>query len=480
LQQGKTLAQEERRLAAILAADVAGYSGLTEVDEAGTVSRLGDIRSAVVDPTVARFVGRIVKSTGDGFLAEFPSAVHAVECGMAIQEAMAARNADVPQDRRILFRLGINLGDVIVKDGDIFGGGVNVAARLEAMAAPGGILLSEEIVGIIGHRIDANLDDLGWRRLKNISDPVHVFRLLAGAKETPGAQQARPTGTKRSTPSLQNQTIRFCKTPDGVRIAYATVGSGAPLVKAANWLTHLEYDWNSPIWHPFLAEMARDHLLVRYDERGNGLSDWQVEDLSFESFVRDLETVVDALALKRFAVLGVSQGCAVSIAYAVRHPDRVTHLVLHGGYAKGWRRRANEQEIRRREALLTLVRDGWGADVPAFREVFTSLYVPDGDEQQKHWWTELQRVCTSPENAVRLMDEFANIDVTGLLPMVTVPTLVLHCRAEAVVPFDAGRQIAGGIAGARFVPLDSHNHIVLAQEPAWPKFVGEIRAFLAP
>ncbi|MEK6325765.1 MAG: alpha/beta fold hydrolase, partial [Acidobacteriota bacterium] len=274
------------------------------------------------------------------------------------------------------------------------------------------------------------------------------------------------------------QHIHFCTTSDGVRIAYATVGAGPPLVKAANWLNHLEFDWQSPIWRHLLEEFARDHLLVRYDERGNGLSDWDVENLSFEEFVRDLESVVDAVGLSRFPLLGISQGGAVAIAYAVRHPERVSHLILYGAYARGWARRGSSEEIDRREALLTLTKLGWGQDNPAYRQLWTTLYVPDAAPEQMQWFNDLQRVSASPENAVRLLNELGKIDVLDLLPQVRVPTLVLHCRDEVVVPFEEGRLLAASIPGALFVPLEGRNHLLLESESAWAIFIAEVRRFL--
>lgn len=273
------------------------------------------------------------------------------------------------------------------------------------------------------------------------------------------------------------QEVRFCTTDDDVRIAYATVGAGPPMVKAANWLNHLEFDWHSPVWRHLLDELARDHLLVRYDERGNGLSDWAVDDLSFDALVRDLEAVVDAAVVGRFTLFGVSQGGPVAIAYAVRHPDRVSHLILYGAYARGWAFRSPEERARR-EALLTLTRLGWGQDNPAFRQAWTSLYIPGATREQMQWFDELQRVSTSPENAARLFTTFGHIDVTDLLPQVRVPTLVLHCRSEAVAPFDEGRRIASLIPGARFVALEGKNHLLLEHEPAWGVFLREVRQFL--
>jgi pimeloyl-ACP methyl ester carboxylesterase len=275
------------------------------------------------------------------------------------------------------------------------------------------------------------------------------------------------------------QQIRFCTTAsDGVRIAWATVGEGPPLVKAANWLNHLEFDWRSPIWRHWFAELGRDHRLIRYDERGNGLSDWEARELSLEAFVQDLETVVDAAGVERFALLGISQGCAVSIAFAVRHPERVSHLLLYGGYSQGWRGRASPQELARREAMVTLAKEGWGRDNPAYRQLFTSLYVPGATPEEMDWFNDLQRVSTSPENAVRLMEALGRLDVRALLPHVRVPTLVLHAREDAAIPFSQGRALATGIPGARFVALESRNHILLGHEPAFARFLEEVRGFL--
>ena len=276
----------------------------------------------------------------------------------------------------------------------------------------------------------------------------------------------------------QRQEVHFCTASDGVRIAYAAMGQGPPLVKTANWLNHLEYDWESPVWSPLLHAIAAEHRLIRYDARGNGLSDWDVAELSFDAFVRDLETVVEAVGLKRFSLFGMSQGCAVSIAYAVRHPERVSHLVLYGSFARGRRRRGSQHDVEGADALITLMRQGWGQENPAFRQLFTSLFIPGGTEEQMKWFNDLQRITTSPENAARLREVVDGIDVTDLLPRIKVPTLVLHCRNDAVQPFDEGRRLAAGIPGARFVALEGSNHVPLKGEPAWSRLVEEMRNFL--
>jgi pimeloyl-ACP methyl ester carboxylesterase/DNA-binding winged helix-turn-helix (wHTH) protein len=300
------------------------------------------------------------------------------------------------------------------------------------------------------------------------------------AVDEPKAAESKPAVVKAAvsaqppvTASPQHD-IHFCTAPDGVRIAYATAGQGPPLVKAANWLNHLEYDWQSPIWSHLLHALAAEHRLIRYDERGNGLSDWEVDDISFDAFVSDLESVVEANSLKRFALLGISQGCAVSIAYAVRYPERVSHLILYGGFARG----RNRRDVARADTLVALIRQGWGQENPAFRQFFTSLFLPEGTPEQMQWFNDLQRITTSPENAARILEATGVIEVTDLLPQVKVPTLVLHCRNDAAQPFDEGRRIAAGIPGARFVALESRNHLILESEPAWSRFLEEVMAFL--
>jgi pimeloyl-ACP methyl ester carboxylesterase len=289
-------------------------------------------------------------------------------------------------------------------------------------------------------------------------------------------EPAETRGKERK--SRPQQEIRFCIAPDGARIAYALAGQGPPLVKAANWLNHLEYDWESPIWNHIFHALAAEYRLIRYDERGNGLSDWHVDDISFEAFVSDLESVVNAAGLKRFPLLGISQGCAVSVAYAVRHPERVSHLVLFGGFARGVRKRGSAEAIEMADALATIMLHGWGQENPAFRQMFTSRFVPGGTAEEMQWFNDLQRMTTSPEIAVRLRRATENIDIMDLLPKVDIPTLVLHCRSDGAVPFEEGRLLAAGIRGSRFVALEGPNHLLLERDPARARFFDEVRKFL--
>jgi DNA-binding winged helix-turn-helix (wHTH) protein/pimeloyl-ACP methyl ester carboxylesterase len=280
-------------------------------------------------------------------------------------------------------------------------------------------------------------------------------------------------------PPSQAQDVTFCRTSDGISLAIASVGQGDPLVKAANWLTHVEYDWESPVWSQLLHRLAARHLLIRYDGRGNGLSDRNVEDISFDAFVRDLASVVEAADLKRAAFLGISQGAAVAIAYAVQHPERVSKLVLHGAYAQGRNKRGSPVDAEMARAFIAIMRQGWGDEHSAFMQAFSSVYLPGGSPVQIKWFCDLQRITTSAENAVRIRSACDDIDVVDLLSRVKVPTLVFHSRNDSVVPLEQGRLIAAAIPGARFVTLESDNHMVLPGEPAWLKLVSEIESFLS-
>lgn len=277
----------------------------------------------------------------------------------------------------------------------------------------------------------------------------------------------------------KEQKIHFAQAKDGVNIAYSISGDGPVMVKAANWLSHMEYDWECPVWQHWLNDLSKHNTLVRYDERGCGLSDREVEDLSFESWVDDLETVVDKMGLKRFPLLGVSQGGAVAIAYAVRHPERVSHLILYGAYAQGRLVRDNSLASREEAATMSnLIKLGWGREHDAFRQVFSSQFMPGGKLEQLQSFNELQRISCSSEAAVRFLDEFNQIDVLNMMSKVKCPTLVMHARGDLRVPFDTGRQIASQIPNAQFVPLESDNHIIL-DEPAWEVFISKLNGFLS-
>ncbi|MCS0497272.1 alpha/beta fold hydrolase [Ancylobacter sp. MQZ15Z-1] len=294
----------------------------------------------------------------------------------------------------------------------------------------------------------------------------------------PRSPVPRPSVPQLIERALRSQRIGFCEVGDGTKIAYAITGSGPPLLKAANWLNHLEFDWSSPIWGRGFAEIARLRTFVRYDERGCGLSNWDVDDLTFDAFVEDLEAVVDKLGLERFPLLGISQGAAVSIEYAVRHPERVSGLILIGGYAAGWRHLSSPEEQARREAVRDLTKVGWGTDNPAYRHIFSQTFMPDAGPEELAWFDEFQRRTTSAHNAARFQDAFGDIDVRDRLAKVRTPTIVLHSRYDQRVPLEVGRALASGIPDAHFVPLESRNHILVDNEPAWLTCVDAVRRFM--
>jgi len=303
------------------------------------------------------------------------------------------------------------------------------------------------------------------------------LRHAAGGKPSAAGSSMDLPGAVHDAP--MGQQIRFCRTSDGAQIAYAIVGDGPPLVKAANWLNHLDFDWESPVWRHIFRGLCEGRSLIRYDARGNGLSDWDVEDFSMERQVNDLETVVRETGLKQFPLLGLSQGCAVSVEFAARYPEKVTRLILIGGYARGWNKRNQPDMVRQTHAMLTLVATGWGRDNPAFRQLFTSMFMPDAPVENQTWFNELQRISTTPGNAVKILKAAGEVDVVQRLAEVQAPTLVMHSRQDMRIDFAAGRELAGGIRGARFVSLNSRNHLLPECDPAWPKMLHEINKFLA-
>jgi class 3 adenylate cyclase/pimeloyl-ACP methyl ester carboxylesterase len=459
----------ERRLAAILVADMAGYSRLMEQDEEGVLVRQKAHRRELIDPEIAGRGGRLVKATGDGMLAEFASAQDAVRCAIDIQTAMAGRESVTPIDRRIVYRVGINLGDVVFDEGDVFGDGVNVAARLQALAQPGGVCISDIVLQSVGDHLPEPFRDMGRQRVKNLSRPIRVWQW------TPDFR----ADEQELVEAARHQRVQFATAHDGVQIAWASIGEGPPMLKAPNWLNHLDYEWRSPIWGPAFAELARHWRLVRFDQRGNGLSDWEVAEISEDAMISDMATVAAAAGLERFALFGISQGCAFCIRYAVAHPERVTCLVLLGGYLRGRLRRPDPDQKKLYEALTMMIRDGWGSPNPVFRRFFTSNFIPDAPPEIAASFDELQRIATSPENALRLWEMNSQVEVTELAKQVRVPTLVLHCTGDRVAPLQEGRHMARLIPGASFVELSGNNHVLLTGTAAFDRFLEEATEFVA-
>ena len=295
--------------------------------------------------------------------------------------------------------------------------------------------------------------------------------VLLGTSVTVESAPALPTPTQR---------IRFVKTSGGVSLAWASVGDdkSPPLVKAANWLNHLELDWNAPIWSPLFRELAQSYHFIRYDERGCGLSDWDLAEITFEKFVDDLKQVVDAARLDQFPLLGISQGAAVSIEFAARYPERVSKLILFGAYDCGWRHTAKSDEVSEREAVMVLTGTGWGSDNPVYRHLFSRTFMPDANAEELEWFDEFQRTTTSPKNAVRFLEAFSTIDVRDRLAEIQCPTLVVHSRGDLRIPFTTGRSMASRIPNAQLAGIDSNNHLLLGREAASVEFVDLVRNFL--
>jgi pimeloyl-ACP methyl ester carboxylesterase/DNA-binding CsgD family transcriptional regulator len=295
---------------------------------------------------------------------------------------------------------------------------------------------------------------------------------------TIGRRRAAPPAHGGRLVTGHDQQVRFCRGKDGVRLAYAIHGSGPPLVIVSCWLSHLQHDWQSPVWRHFLEDLGAFATVVRYDERGFGMSDWDVTDFSLEARLEDLEAIIDATGLERFALLGMSGGSAVALAYAIAHPEPITRLVLYGTVC-GEPVVKEGDALAEEETFRSMIRVGWAKEDPVFRRVFTTIFIPDATEEQMSWFDDIQRMCTSPENAVASRIGRQAVDIAADLPRITAPTLVLQATGDRANSFDNAVTVSGAISGARLVALDSRNHILLADEPAWAIFRDEVEAFLA-
>jgi class 3 adenylate cyclase/pimeloyl-ACP methyl ester carboxylesterase len=459
-----------RRLAAVLAADVVGYSRLMGEDEPGTLASLKRTFREAVEPSVEAFNGRIVKSMGDGYLVEFDSASNSVSCALDWQSRARNVQNDLPAEAQIVFRIGINLGEIHFENGDIFGDGVNVAARLESICPPGGICVSEMIKSTTGSDLAVQFEDFGMHRLKNVKVPVHAY--LAAQSQLVEVERAPATGI-----SLQS-TVRYCLSKDGTSIAHATVGEGYPLLFAGSWMTHLEWDWESPSYRDYLSQLCKHFQVIRYDQRGNGMSDWDNVDINFEKMIDDMECVIDQYDHEKVAILGMSQGASVSIAYSMRRPEKVSHLVLNGGYGRGRRRRGSVKDAAESDALVNLIRHGWATENPAFRQTMTSLFMPDASPEEANWFNAFQKACGPGENMARFREMFDDMDVSNYLNKVKAPTLIVHSDGDVVAPLSEGKYLAARIPGAQFVQLKSNNHMMFGNEPDFPKLIKSIVDFV--
>ncbi|MEM7213751.1 MAG: alpha/beta fold hydrolase [Pseudomonadota bacterium] len=458
----------DRRLAAILSADMVGFSRLMETNEDGVFVRQKRHIQELINPEVTKHRGRIVKTTGDGLLAEFPSAADAVKCAIAFQSALPKREADEPEDRQIRYRVGINVGDVIVDDGDIFGDGVNVAARLQSLSEPGGVCVSDIVHQTVLERVDVTFRDLGGQRVKNIKRTIRVWQWTADNQKEPVASDI-----------ALRQRVQFCSSEDGTQIAFADLGEGFPILRSPHWQSHIEFEWQSPIRRPLLTELARNHRLVRFDQRGNGLSDWDVERISADAMIEDMNAVVAATQLDQFALLGWSQGAAFAIRYAAENPDQVVCLILADGFMRGRAVRDDPDAERLYNLGRTMIVEGWGLPDHMYRHFFTTNFIPNAPREYAESLDEMQRVSSSPATAARIWDMNNYIDVESFAEQVRCPTLVVHAKGDKMVPISEGQKIARTIPNARFVELPGDNHLFLEYEVSFGIFLEETSAFIS-
>lgn len=336
----------------------------------------------------------------------------------------------------------------------------------------GGRIVSEATISARINAARKAVGDDGTRQAVIQTVPRRGIRLVA-AVETPAPDLKPAPAAEAAT----RQKVRYCRSADGTNIAYGISGSGPPLLRAGHWLTHLEHDWHSPIWRPLLDELGKTFTVVRYDQRGNGLSDRTFEDESLDAFVADLAAVADAAGLDRFPIYATSQGVPTALAYAARYPHRVSRMVLHGGYYRGRLLRGPEDK-EQGEAYLALMRHGWAAEGSQFLQAFSSIYIPDGTPEQIGSLVELQKIATEAATAVRLRQIFDGFDVSDLLPEIEAPCLILHARNDGVHPLQQSLDMAAMLPDAELEVLESRNHNIPPHDPAWQPFFSAIRAFL--
>ena len=461
----------KRKLLAVVAADMVGFSRLVENDEINILSRQKEYFNEIIEPEIKKFHGEIIKTTGDGFLATFVSSLDAVESTTNIQKIINFREKTQSNDKRIWYRIGINIGDVVLDDGDIFGNSVNIASRLESIADAGDVCITSEIFQNIKNLKSFDISHLGEQHLKNISQKVDVYKIKINHEE-------HNQNKENELLTEANQEIRYCSSKDNTIIAYAKLGNGPPLLKAPNFMSSLEHDWRSPIWMHLYRFLAEGNTLVRFDQRGNGSSDLDPLEITFNSFVEDMEAVVNESKIDKFPILGVSQGCAVSIAYAIRNPNKVSHLILIGGFARGKGQRGDPSYEEKSKMEQTMILSGWEDENPAFRQYFTTSMIPEGSKEQMDSFNNIMKITTSAKNAAKISSVNDQIDVSDILLKLKVPTLIFHCTDDARVPISEGKFLAANIKNSKFIPIKSKNHVLLETEQGWDLFKDEVTKFL--
>lgn len=465
-----------RRLAVLLHADVVGSTSLVQKNETLAHERIqGTFRR--FSETISSYGGVALEIRGDALVAEFARVSDAVSASLVFQAANNTLNQQLSDDIRPILRIGIAMGEVVVADNTVTGEGIVLAQRLEQLAEPGGVCIQGAAYETLPKRLPFEYENLGEQQVKGFAEPVRAFSV----KLVEGESISTPEAPKTSAFAIglaDQSPVQYCSSLDGASIAHAKVGEGYPLVFAGSWMTHLEEDWNNPGWIPYLSQLSKDYTIIRYDQRGNGMSDWENVDISFDKMVDDLEAVINCYQFEKVAIFGASQAAAVSIAYSIKYPERVSKLILFGGYPRGRCRRNDPESTAESEALVTLIRQSWGRDNPLIRQTMTSLFMPDATQEEASWFNEFQKTCGPGENIARFREMFDDIDISHLLGDVSVPTLVIHCVGDSVAPLSEGKLLASRIPGANFVTLNSRSHMLFENDPEFPRLVHSVRGFL--
>jgi len=461
-------AMSELRLAAILSLDVVGYSRLMQTSSGQLLKTLNELYRDLVIPAVKGNKGRIVKLLGDGALIEFASAGRALEAAIAIQTSLRDPQSPYQNPEHILLRAGVHVGDVTVNGDDIFGDGVNIASRLQAAAEPGGVLVSKMVCDLAGADYADHLRGEGLHSFKGIAQPIETLSVDFTDEKSAKSRKA----------FMNAQEVQYCRTNDGVNLAWTAVGDGPPVVKAPNWIGHLELDWRNPGFSPICTSIAMKHRLVRFDARLNGLSDWEAETCSFDSFVDDLEAVFDVAGVERAPIVAMSQGCSVAAAFAARRPERVSAIAMIGAFSVGRAKRKSKKDLERAEAMRKMMTAGWDDDFPSMRDLMAQIIIPGASDEERRQTARDMREMISPENMGRYRDVIDYIDIRHLLPSVEVPCLLCHSTGDRMQPVEQGRIFAKGLPNARLITYESKNHLMTRNDPEWPRLERDLTAFL--
>lgn len=460
---------DTRRLSAILSLDVVDYTQMMQANASKVVERLQAVYAEIITPAVKAHEGRVVKLMGDGALIEFRAATSALQAAIQIQSALFSSKYAVEGPLCVRLRIGLHAGDVTKVGTELFGDALNIASRLQSAARTGEIWTSRLLCDLAGATGAYTLRGEGLHSFKGVEKPIEVLSVHAFDKPQEASSERFRT----------QQTVQYAKTKDGVNLAWAAVGEGTPVVKAPSWIGHLELDWRNPGVSPICSAIAQTHQLIRFDGRLTGLSDWTADTCSFENFVDDLEAIYDAAKIERAPILAMSQGCAVAAAFAARRPERVSGILMIGGFPVGTAKRSSERETARATAMRQMFGASWDDDHLSLRHLMAEAMVPGASEEARQQFAKDMRQMISPENMVRYRDVVDFIDVIDVLPVVSAPCLVCHATDDRMQPAALGRQLAKELPNAFFASYSSPNHMMPSNDPEWPRLQAAALAFLA-